>query len=99
MHHARNTFVAGWDSHPDHHRTLSVRCALASKRLDYGRAIMRLSNTTEAAFDIGFFRALGIALVVMTAVAGSMTLTLTLQGDAHNPQVVSAVPASPVATD
>jgi hypothetical protein len=60
---------------------------------------MRLSNTTEAAFDIGFFRTLGIALVALTAVTGSITLTLTFQGDAHNPQVVAAVPASPVATD
>ncbi len=60
---------------------------------------MNISNTTEAACDIGFFRATGIALVALTAIAGSITLTLTLQGDANTPQIGLADAAQPVATD
>jgi hypothetical protein len=60
---------------------------------------MNISNTTEAACDIGFFRATGIALAALTAIAGSITLTLTLQEGANTPQISLADAAKPAVMD
>jgi hypothetical protein len=39
------------------------------------------------AFDTGFFRNIGIALIALTVTAGSITLNLTLNTGENSPQI------------
>jgi hypothetical protein len=49
------------------------------------------NNMTQAgsptAFDAGFFRNIGIALIALTVTAGSITLNLTLNTGETSPQI------------
>ena len=42
---------------------------------------MTKPNHTDAAFDLGFFRNIGFALLALTVLAGSITLNMTLNRD------------------
>jgi hypothetical protein len=46
---------------------------------------MPKSDSRAAAFDIGFFRNIGIALLALTLLTGSITLNLTLNSDLFLP--------------
>ena len=44
-------------------------------------------STSQAAPDIRFFRNIGVVLAALTAIAGCITLTLSLSGDDPSAQV------------
>ena len=61
---------------------------------------MRLPAPQNETADIGFFRNIGFAFIVLTAIAGSMTVGLILkQNDASAPVAIESNLAQPVVAD
>jgi hypothetical protein len=58
---------------------------------------MRLPTPQNETADIGFFRNIGFAFILLTAIAGSMTVGLILkQNDASAPITIAGDLAQPV---